>query len=129
MVEIKEIPIDESNNENTTSDSNSNNIIKTQKEYEERTKLVSASVYRKLSIVIFVLSLIVLPLIILSYFYNTGQPDKTALVIEQIVGFVLFGLGLIVALALFSHSRKLKTEKDYVSEQIIQNTNEEKEEN
>jgi hypothetical protein len=110
LTEAKEIPMDEANEE--INDSESQEVIK------KRSRLLSSSLYKRLGIVILVLGSIILPLLILSFFFNSGQPDTTLLKIEQIAGFVLFGLAIIVGISLLFTARRLKVEELVVLEPI-----------
>jgi hypothetical protein len=110
LTEAKEIPMDDTNEE--IGDSESQEIIK------KRSRLLSSSLYKRLGIVILILGGIILPLVILSFFFNAGQPDTTLLKIEQIAGFVLFGLAIIVGNSLLFTSRRLKAEEAVVLEPV-----------
>ncbi|NHJ47839.1 MAG: hypothetical protein FK733_08635 [Asgard group archaeon] len=111
MVEVKELPLDEPEEDIADSE--------TPEEIKKRSRLLSSVLYKRLGILILVLFGIVLPLTILSFFFNAGQPDSTALLIEQITGFVLSGLALIVGMSLLFTSRRLKTEEKMVLEPIV----------
>ncbi|NHK30169.1 MAG: hypothetical protein FK730_02370 [Asgard group archaeon] len=110
MTEAEEIPMDDTNEE--ISDSDSQEAIK------KRSRLLSSSLYKRLGIVILILGGIILPLLILSFFFNAGQPDLILLKIEQITGFVLFGLAIIVGISLLFTARRLKAEEIVVLEPI-----------
>lgn len=106
MTEYEEIPLGEVEEE--VVNSNSDEVIK------KRSRLISSSLYKRLGIVILVLGGIILPLLILSFFFNTGQPDEIILRIEQITGFVLFGLALIVGSSLLFTARGLKEQEENI---------------
>jgi hypothetical protein len=108
--EIKEIPIDDSQITEDTEE--------TPQEVEKRSRLISSVLYKRLGILILVLCGIALPLTILSYFFNEGQPDPVLLMIEQIVGFVLTGIALIVGTSLLFTARRLKAKEKIVLEPI-----------
>ncbi|NHJ40913.1 MAG: hypothetical protein FK731_12860 [Asgard group archaeon] len=113
MTEYKEIPLEDTIDEDSESNSEER-IVK-------RSRLLSSALYKRLGIVILTLSGIILPLVILSFFFNAGQPDEIALRIEQITGFVLFGLALIVGISLLYTSRRLKEEEDAIILEPITN--------
>ncbi|NPE07004.1 MAG: phage holin family protein [Asgard group archaeon] len=116
MVEIKELPFNDS--EDSTINNEMNDNESTPEELEERSKAVSSSVFRGLGIVILILSLTILPLTILSFFVNSSQPDETLLLIQQIVGFVLFGVGAAIGSLLLINARRMKKKEDYVFELV-----------
>lgn len=113
LTEYKEIPLENTIDEDSEPNSEER-IIK-------RSRLLSSALYKRLGIVILTLSGIILPLVILSFFFNAGQPDEIALRIEQITGFVLFGLALIVGISLLYTSRRLKEEEDAIILEPITN--------
>ena len=116
LVEIKELPFNDS--EDSTINNEMNDNESTPEELEERSKAVSSSVFRGLGIVILILSLTILPLTILSFFVNSSQPDETLLLIQQIVGFVLFGVGAAIGSLLLINARRMKKKEDYVFELV-----------
>ncbi len=116
MVEIKEIPFDDS--EDSTTDNEVSDHESTPEELEKRSKAVSSSLYKRLGIIILILSLTVLPLTILSFFVNSSQPDETLLLIQQIVGFVLFGVGAAIGSLLLINAHRMKKKEDYVLELV-----------
>jgi len=116
LVEIKELPFDDS--EDSTINDEVNEHETTPEELEERSKDISSSVFKRLGIIVLIFSLTILPLTILSFFINPGQPDETSLLIQQILGFVLFGIGTTIGSFLLINARKLKKKEDYVLELI-----------
>ncbi|MCE7743749.1 MAG: hypothetical protein GPJ52_01300 [Candidatus Heimdallarchaeota archaeon] len=123
MVEIKEIPFDDA--EDSTINNDDSLHESTPEELEKRSKDVSSSLYRRLGIIILILSLSVLSLAILSFFVNSNQPDETLLLIQQIVGFVLFGVGSAIGSLLLINARRMKKKEDYilelVTDEVIEN--------
>ncbi|MCK5159041.1 MAG: hypothetical protein KAR08_07785 [Candidatus Heimdallarchaeota archaeon] len=123
MVEIKELPFDDS--EDSTIINEVNDQESTPEELEERSKDVSSSLFKRLGIIVLLLSLTILPLTILSFFVHPGQPDETSLLIQQIVGFVLFGIGAAIGSLLLVNARRMKKKEDYilelVTDEVIEN--------
>ncbi|MCK5184402.1 MAG: hypothetical protein KAQ95_08860 [Candidatus Heimdallarchaeota archaeon] len=123
MVEIKELPFDDS--EDSTIINEVNDQESTPEELEERSKDVSSSLFKRLGIIVLLLSLTILPLTILSFFVHPGQPDETSLLIQQIVGFVLFGIGSAIGSLLLINARRMKKKEDYilelVTDEVIEN--------
>ncbi len=123
MVEIKELPFDDS--EDSTINNEVNDQESTPEELEERSKDVSSSLFKRLGIIVLLLSLTILPLTILSFFVHPGQPDETSLLIQQIVGFVLFGIGSAIGSLLLINARRMKKKEDYilelVTDEVIEN--------
>ncbi len=116
MVEIKELPFDDS--EDLTINDDVNDQESTPEELEERSKDVSSSLFKRLGIIVLLLSITILPLTILSFFVHPGQPDETSLLIQQIVGFVLFGVGAAIGSLLLINARRMKKKEDYVLELV-----------
>ena len=116
MVEIKELPFDDS--EDSTIINEVNDQESTPEELEERSKDVSSSLFKRLGIIVLLLSLTILPLTILSFFVHPGQPDETSLLIQQIVGFVLFGVGSAIGSLLLINARRMKKKEDYILELV-----------
>ena len=116
MVEIKELPFDDS--EDSTINNEENDQESTPEELEERSKDVSSSLFKRLGIIVLLLSLTILPLTILSFFVHPGQPDETSLLIQQIVGFVLFGVGSAIGSLLLINARRMKKKEDYILELV-----------
>lgn len=116
MVEIKELPFDDS--EDSTIINEVNDQESTPEELEERSKDVSSSLFKRLGIIVLLLSLTILPLTILSFFVHPGQPDETSLLIQQIVGFVLFGIGSAIGSLLLINARRMKKKEDYILELV-----------
>jgi uncharacterized RDD family membrane protein YckC len=116
LVEIKEVPFDDS--EDLTINNEVNDHESTPEELEERSKDISSSLFKRLGLIVLVLSLTILPLTILSFFLHPGQPDETSLLIQQIVGFVLFGIGAAIGSLLLVNARRMKKKEDYVLELV-----------
>jgi len=116
LVEIKELPFDDS--EDLTINDDVNDQESTPEELEERSKDVSSSLFKRLGIIVLLLSITILPLTILSFFVHPGQPDETSLLIQQIVGFVLFGVGAAIGSLLLINARRMKKKEDYVLELV-----------
>ena len=77
---------------------------------EQRSRELSSWFYRTLGIMVLILSFFIVVLVFVSYFYHPGQPDTTSLLIEQIVGYIFFGLGVVFGTASLFRARKLKEE-------------------
>ena len=116
MVKIKEVPFDDS--EASAISEEVNDQETTPEELEERSKDLSSSLFKRLGLIVLVLSLTILPLTILSFFVHPGQPDETSLLIQQIVGFVLFGVGAAIGSLLLINARRMKKKEDYVLELV-----------
>jgi hypothetical protein len=116
LVEIKEIPFEDS--EDSTEDIDSSDQETTPEELEKRSKDISSSLFKRLGIIILILSLTILPLTILSFFVDPNQIDATSLLIQQIVGFVLFGVGATIGSLLLVNARRMKKKEDYVLELV-----------
>jgi len=116
LVEIKELPFDDS--EDLTINDDVNDQESTPEELEERSKDVSSSLFKRLGIIVLLLSITILPLTILSFFVHPGQPDETSLLIQQIVGFVLFGVGAAIGSLLLINAHRMKKKEDYVLELV-----------
>lgn len=116
MVEIKEIPFDDS--EDSTEETETNDQESSPEELEKRSKDVSSSVFKRIGIIIMILSFTILPLTILTFFIDYSQADPTSLLIQQIVGFVLFGVGAAIGSLLIINARRMKKKEDYVLELV-----------
>jgi uncharacterized membrane protein YbhN (UPF0104 family) len=115
LVEIKEIPFEDS--EDPTEDNETNNQETTPEGLEKRSKEISSSLFKQLGIIILILSLTILPLTIITFFVNFNQTDET-LLITQIVGFILFGIGTTIGSLLIINARRMKKKEDYVLELV-----------
>ncbi|NHJ31929.1 MAG: hypothetical protein FK732_03615 [Asgard group archaeon] len=120
MVKIKELPFDDT--EDPTAETIEDSSEATPEELEKRSNEISSSVFKRLGIIIMILSFTILPLTILSFFYHPSQPDETSLLIQQIVGFVLFGVGAIIGSLLLVTARKMKKKEDYILEVVAEDT-------
>jgi len=89
-------------------------------ELEKRSRMISSSIFRSLGIFVLVLGAIIIPLLILSYFYHPGQLDETSLLIEQIVGYCFITISLSAGVGLVMHAKNLRTRDDYVLEPIVE---------
>jgi len=93
--------------------------LQEENDYQTKSKQLSSSLNQLLGIVILALSIAVLILVIISFFIHPGQPDKTLLLIEQIIGFALFILASVTgALLIVQARRTLRGEPAYVLEPI-----------
>ena len=84
---------------------------------EQRSREIARWFNRSLGLVLIVLSVVIIVLVIISYFYHPGQPDATSLLLEQIIGYVLFGLGSLIGTISLLRARKLK-EEPYIIEPV-----------
>lgn len=84
---------------------------------EQRSREISRWFNKTLGLVLLVLSGIIIILVIVSYFYHPGQVDTTSLLIEQIVGYILFVVGLLFGIVSLLRARKLQ-EEPYIVEPV-----------
>ncbi|MHA1461522.1 MAG: hypothetical protein ACTSQ0_00380 [Candidatus Heimdallarchaeota archaeon] len=84
----------------------------------ERERKTTITFYRLFGILIIVLSSIIIPLVIVTYFYHPGQPDELALLIEQIIGYILAGFGSIIGSVLLISAKRIKNEPLVIVEPI-----------
>ena len=84
---------------------------------EQRSREIARWFNRTLGLVLIVLSVVIIVLVIISYFYHPGQPDATSLLLEQIIGYILFGLGSFIGTISLLRARKLK-EEPYIIEPV-----------
>ena len=84
---------------------------------EQRSREISRWFNKTLGLVLLVLSGIIIILVIVSYFYHPGQIDATSLMIEQIVGYILFGVGSLFGIVSLLRARKLQ-EEPYIVEPV-----------
>ena len=84
---------------------------------EQRSREIARWFNRTLGLVLIVLSVVIIVLVIVSYFYHPGQPDATSLLLEQIIGYILFGLGSLIGTISLLRARKLK-EEPYIIEPV-----------
>lgn len=84
----------------------------------KRDRKISITFYRLFGIIILVLSSIIVPLVIVTYFYHPGQPDELALLIEQIIGYILAFFGSILGTVLLISAKRIKNEPLVVVEPI-----------
>ena len=92
-------------------------------EIKERERGLTSDFYRIFGIVLISLSTIILILVTISFFYHAGQPDETALFIEQIIGFSLAGFSIILGSAFLLYSIKKKNESLTIVEPIEDEVN------
>ncbi|NHJ87939.1 MAG: hypothetical protein FK734_20920 [Asgard group archaeon] len=110
MNEIKEIPFEDHEQEdNLESEDDVNGL--TPEELEERRKHLAISLNKRFGFIILILGLAVLTLTIISFFVHMGEPDSTALLAEQITGFVLSGISAIIGTILLLTARRMKKEQ------------------
>ena len=93
-------------------------VITDQVEALERERKITITFYRLFGTALIVLSSIIIPLVIVTYFYHPSQPDQTALLIEQIIGYILAGFGLTLGTILLFSAKRLKNEPIAVIETI-----------
>jgi hypothetical protein len=117
LEEIKEVPF--TDDEDPVTEDTEDEPEATPEDLEKRSKEISSSVFKRLGIIILILSFTILPLTILSFFIHPSQPDATSLLIQQIVGFVLFGMGAFIGTLLFINARKMKKKEDYILELVV----------
>jgi len=117
MKEVKEVPFndDEDLSKNKADDAPE----ATPEELEKRSTEISSSIFKRLGIIIMILSLTILPLTIMTFFFHPGQPDPTSLLIQQIAGFILFAVGATIGSLLFVNARKMKKREEYILEAIV----------
>ena len=84
---------------------------------EQRSREIARWFNRTLGLILIILSVVIIVLVIVSYFYHPGQPDATSLLLEQIIGYILFGLGLLIGTISLLRARKLK-EEPYIIEPV-----------
>ena len=89
----------------------------------ERERGLTSYFYRIFGIVLISLSTIILILVTISFFFHAGQPDETALFIEQIIGFSLAGFSIILGSAFLLYSIKKKNESLAIVEPIDDEVN------
>ncbi len=117
MEEVKEVPFND-DEDSTAKDEDEIPEI-TPEELEKRSDEISSSVFKRLGIIIMILSFVILPLTIISFFFHPSQPDPTSLLIQQIVGFILFGLGAIIGSLLLITARRMKKREEYILEAVV----------
>ncbi len=76
----------------------------------KRERKISSTFYRLFGILLIILSSIIIPLVIITYFYHPGQPDELALLIEQIIGYILAVIGITIGTVLVASAKRLKKE-------------------
>ena len=116
MEDFKEVPFEDS--EKTKEETET-----TPEVLEERSKQMSSSLFRRLGYIVLFLGVGIIPLIILTYFFNTGQPDDVSLLIEQIVGYILVGFALIIGISLLLTARRIEKTEDFIHEPISEPEN------
>ncbi|MHA1126476.1 MAG: hypothetical protein ACTSO7_15275 [Candidatus Heimdallarchaeota archaeon] len=84
---------------------------------EQRSRELARWFNKTLGMILLVLSALIIILVVVSYFYHPGQSDASGLLVEQIVGYIFFGLGLILGIFSLIRSRKLE-EEPYVIEPV-----------
>ncbi|MBN1328902.1 MAG: hypothetical protein JXA54_05460 [Candidatus Heimdallarchaeota archaeon] len=121
MEEFKEIPMDDSEEESSETNNTHDEIGELPEVYKKRAQEISNSIFRFLGILLLILAIIILPFIIISFFYHFGQSNETALLIEQVLGFILSGVAIIVGSTLIYNTRKAKRQ-EYILEPILKNS-------
>ncbi|MFW9922575.1 MAG: hypothetical protein ACFFDW_04710 [Candidatus Thorarchaeota archaeon] len=84
----------------------------------QREKRLVSVLYKRFGITLLILSGIIIPLLITSFFYHPGLNDQVALLIEQIIGFILSGIGIILGAFLLLISKRKKTDQDLIYEKL-----------
>jgi len=84
----------------------------------KRERKITVTFYRLFGILLIVLSSIILPLVIVTYFYHPGQPDELAMLIEQIIGYILAGFGIILGSILVISAKRIINEPLVIAEPI-----------
>ncbi len=115
LEEFKEVPFEDSREDNETFEEDETT---TPEVLEERSKQISSSLFRRLGYIVLFLGIGIIPLISLTFFFNTGQPDDTSLLVEQIVGFILVGLAVIIGASLLFTAKKIEKSEDLVHEPV-----------
>lgn len=115
LEEFKEMPFEDSHEDNEILEEDETT---THEVLEERSKQISSLLFRRLGYIVLFLGIGIIPLIILTFFFNTGQPDDTSLLVEQIVGFILVGLAVIIGNSLLFTAKKIEKSEDLVHEPI-----------
>jgi len=118
MTEENTIPIEPTEEQ---TESEELEIVTDQIEALERERKISITFYRLFGTALIVLSSIIIPLVIVTYFYHPSQPDQTALLIEQIIGYILAGFGLTLGTILLLSAKRLKNEPIAVVEPLEEN--------
>lgn len=110
------------NNSIIDDDVSAEQLAPSDEELKERERGLKLSFYRIFGLVLISLSAIILILVTISFFYHAGQPDETALLIEQIIGFSLAGFSIILGITILLYSIKKKNERLAIVEPIVDNT-------
>ncbi len=84
----------------------------------KRERKITVTFYRLFGILLIVLSSIILPLVIVTYFYHPGQPDELAMLIEQIIGYILAGFGISLGSFLVISAKRIINEPLVIAEPI-----------
>ncbi len=84
----------------------------------KRERKITVTFYRLFGILLIVLSSIILPLVIVTYFYHPGQPDELAMLIEQIIGYILAGFGISLGSILVISAKRIINEPLVIAEPI-----------
>lgn len=84
----------------------------------KRERKITITFYRLFGILLIILSSIIVPLVIVTYFYHPGQPDELALLIEQIIGYILAGFGISLGSVLVISAKRIKNEPLVIVEPI-----------
>lgn len=114
MDEFKEIPLE-------TDDDNSNHNEPEEldeQEIQRRSRKITSEIYKRLGIIILILAGLALGFTILTYVFDDAWADKTILLIEQIIGYVLISISTIVGITFLIQAKKLPSKDELILEPI-----------
>jgi FtsH-binding integral membrane protein len=119
-MEFKEIPFTDEEQvipeEEEQADESQKNYL-SQEDIDKRKRQFSINLYRFFAPLLLILGGICLILTILTFFFNSGLPDPLALLITQVIGFVLVTLAGMVGFSLLRAAKKLERER-YIREPL-----------
>jgi FtsH-binding integral membrane protein len=119
-MEFKEIPFTDEEQvipeEEEQADESQKNDL-SQEDIDKRKRQFSINLYRFFAPLLLILGGICLILTILTFFFNSGLPDPLALLITQVIGFVLVTLAGMVGFSLLRAAKKLERER-YIREPL-----------
>ncbi|HUU77685.1 MAG TPA: hypothetical protein VMX55_05025 [candidate division Zixibacteria bacterium] len=105
-------------NEEENDDVSSDQLITSDAEINEREKGLTVFFYRVFGSIFVSLSLIILIIVTISFFYHSGQPDETVLLTEQITGFSLAGFSLILGTVFLIYANHKKKKQQFIVEPL-----------